>query len=118
MKRTTTRLCAMCDRIIPDTFIVCHEHFADYKQYKDEEWFRELVMAQRRQFEIDNMESLLGTHGVTKPYQKLTESQKQGIKFLRSKGLGAKNISKVLGIPVQTVGHYLYPRSTKNKGSG
>lgn len=118
MKRTSTRLCALCDTVIPDTFIVCQLHFKDYLMYKNDEWFKELVMAQRRQFEIDNMESLLGIARSIKPYQKLTESQKQGIKFLRSKGLGAKNISKVLGIPTQTIEHYLYPRSTKNKGSG
>lgn len=110
MKRTTTRLCAMCDRVIPDTFIVCHEHFADYKQYKDEEWFRELVMAQRRQFEIDNMESLLGVIH-TKTYQRLTDSEKQAIKFLRFKKLGPKSISKLLGINVETIKKYIYHRS-------
>lgn len=97
----------MCDKVIPDTYVVCYEHLSDYKKYKDEEWFKELVLSARRQFEIDNMEAVLGTARYVKPYQKLTDSEKQAIRFLRSKKLGAKSISKVLGIHHQTIASYI-----------
>lgn len=111
--KKTTRLCALCDTIIPDQHIVCKEHFNDYLQFKEDEWFKELVMAQRRQFEIDNLESVMASGKIVKPYQKLTESEKRAIRFLRSKKLGAKSISKVLGINKAAIEHYIYVRTDK-----
>lgn len=113
MKRKTTRVCALCDKIIADVHVVCAQHYQDYLLYKNEPWFKELVMAQRKMFEIDNVESLLGVGYIPKPYQKLTESEKQAIKFLRSKGLGPRNISKLININSKTIENYLYPRSVK-----
>lgn len=112
--KITTRLCALCDTIIPDNWIVCRTHFPDYQKYSNEVWFKELVMAQRRQFEIDNLESVMTSGKITKPYQKLTDSEKRAIKFLRSKGLGPRTISKVLGINADTLRSFIYHKTGKN----
>lgn len=115
----STRICAVCDKLIADEFIVCKEHMEYYRTYKDEPWFKLLVETQRRQFEIDNEQYLLhaGIEKITKPYRKLTESEKEGIKFLWNKGLGAKNISKVLSINYNTVNSFTraLPRTKQTK---
>lgn len=113
MARKTVRVCALCDTVIRDDFVVCREHLQDYRTYKDEEWFKVLVTAQRRQFEIDTEQSLLaeGIHKVTKPYVKLTESEKYAIRFYRNKGLGYRNIAKLLRINERTIQSYLYSLS-------
>jgi hypothetical protein len=87
----------------------------DYRLYGKENWFKELVMAQRRQFEVDNIENFMASGKVTKPYQKLTDSEKQAIKFLRSKKLGAQSISKLTGINAGTIKHYIYGKSNSNR---
>ncbi len=115
----STRLCAMCDRVIADEFICCKEHMEYYRVYKDEEWFKVLVETQRRQFEIDNEQYFLqaGIPKIVKPYRKLTESEKEAIKYLWNKGLGAKNISKVLSINYNTVNSFTrsLPRTKQTK---
>lgn len=105
----STRRCALCETVIADEFIVCKEHMEDYRKFGNEEWFKMCVETQRRQFEIDNEENFIkdGIYKVTKPYRKLSESEKYAIRYLRSKGLGAKNISKILGIYWRTIDVYL-----------
>ena len=112
----TTRLCALCDRKIPDTWIVCKEHYPDYQESKDEEWFKMLAATARRQFEQDNIENLMGKVFRTKK-KRLTDDEKRAIRFLRFKGLGYRNIAKVLGISQETIRSYLDRSSPKSKKS-
>ena len=105
MIKITTRLCVLCDKIIPDTYVACKDHTEEYKLYGQEPWFKYCIEAQRRQFEIDleqyNLES--GVLRNTRTYNKLTELEKNAISWLFDKGLGAKSISKILKINYNTV---------------
>ena len=87
----------------------------DYIAYKDEEWFKMLVMSQRTQFQIDITEEILKSGNVkyTKPYRKLSDSEKTAIQYLRYKGLGARNIGKILGIHYRTVSDYMFRKSIR-----
>lgn len=109
----STRRCALCDAVIADEFIVCKEHMEDYRKFGNDEWFKMCVETQRRQFEIDNEENFIkdGIYKVIKPYRKLSESEKYAIRYLKNRGLGARNISKLLGIHERTIGSYLYSLS-------
>ena len=86
----------------------------DFILYKDEEWFKVLVVAQRKQFEQDIIESVIASGVIhkKKPYIKLTESEMAAIRFLRNKKLGGRNIAKVLGINENTIYSYLRRIST------
>jgi len=109
MAQYSTRICALCNKIVRDNHIVCAEHMQDYVLFKDEEWFKVLVIAQRKQFEQDIIESVIASGAVNtkKTYIKLTESEKAAIRFLANKKLGMRSISKVLGINRQTIYAYL-----------
>lgn len=99
--KTTTRICAFCDRTIPDTHITCKEHFPMYLENKDQEWAQVMIAAQRRQFEIDNEESFIAANidpPIKRTYYKLTPDDKQQIDYYSQKGIGSKNIGKILGI--------------------
>lgn len=56
MNRERIKLCALCENRIPDTHVVCQDHYRAYIEYKDEQWFLELIEAQRRQAHIDRKE--------------------------------------------------------------
>lgn len=117
MVKVTTRLCVLCDKVIPDTYITCSDHAEEYKLYGHEPWFKYCVEAQRRQFEIDieqyNLEN--GVLHSTRTYTRLTELEKNAISWLFNKGLGAKNISKILKINYSTVNSFTR-KLNKQKG--
>lgn len=116
MARVTTRVCALCDKTIPDTWIVCREHYKHYHEYKDDEWFQVLVVAQRRQFEIDNVEHVIIRGGRQyRKYRRLSTSEKIAIKYLHDRGLGAVSIGKALGIAKSTVEKYVESTVKSNK---
>lgn len=50
------KMCALCDNRIPYTHVVCPTHYKEYKLYKNEQWFLELVESQRKQAIIDAKE--------------------------------------------------------------
>lgn len=52
----TSKLCALCDTHIVAKSKVCSAHRKDYEQYKNEQWFIELVKAQETQYTIDKKE--------------------------------------------------------------
>ena len=119
MLKVTTRLCVLRDKVIPDTYIACGDHIEEYKLYGQEPWFKYCIEAQRRQFEIDleqyNLEN--GALHNTRAYIKLTELEKSAISWLFNKGLGAKNISKILKINYNTVNSFTrgMKRKVQNK---
>lgn len=109
MKRSS-RICAMCDSIVPDSHVVCKTHYQEYKLYKDEPWFKELADAARRQFEIDNEETAIQMGDFSKVPQnrrKLTESDKKLIVQYFKKGLGSISISKILDLNNNTVESFI-----------
>ena len=116
-KQITTRVCALCDTRIRSDHVVCKEHFPYYLAHKSEEWMIVLIDAQRKQFEIDNEENYIAT-GVQLPekrfYRRLTADDLQQILFYRQKGLGAKNIGKIIGANYYAIEKYL--QRTKKKG--
>ena len=115
-KRKTTRVCALCDTVIYDTHVVCKNHYDFYIKHKEETWMIELIDAQRKQFEIDNQENYI-LSGVELPqkryYRRLSADDLQQVNFYRSKGLGAKNIGKILAVNWFAIEKYL--RKTEQK---
>jgi hypothetical protein len=109
-KQITTRLCALCDTRIRSDHVVCKAHFDYYLTHKSEEWMVALIDAQRRQFEIDNQENYIAT-GIQLPekrfYRRLSADDLQQINFYREKGLGAKNIGKIIGVNYPAIEKYL-----------
>lgn len=112
--RITTRICALCDKVIRNDHVVCREHLAEYLTHKDEPWMQELIKTNRRQFEVDN-EELAILHGDTLPERttpkrtrrRLTETDKKQIQYYYKKGLGYINISKILGLNPSTTRDYI-----------
>ena len=110
MNRENIKLCALCDNRIPNTHVVCPDHYADYKVYKDEQWFKELVIMQQKQAQIDGKENVtihklsentlsiyLEKEHPTKPDNKMQIIQ------LNNEGLSHAKIAKRLHIPLGTV---------------
>ena len=108
--KKSSRICAICDIIVQDNHMVCKEHYGQYKLYKDELWFKELVESARRQFEVDNEETAIQMGDfakVTKIHRKLTETEKKLILDYRKKGLGSKSIAKILDLNCSTIESFL-----------
>ena len=106
----TTRCCALCDTLIGDNKITCIEHWEYYKAHQDEEWMIELVEAQRRQYAIDIEEDTLRNGRPLRQkrfYRRLTADDIERIRYYHSKGIGYKNISKILGINFGGIKHYI-----------
>lgn len=49
--------CLLCPQIIRPNFVVCRKHMAEYREYGQSPWFKELVNMQNKQSKINNMES-------------------------------------------------------------
>jgi DNA-directed RNA polymerase specialized sigma24 family protein len=117
--KKSSRVCALCDTVIPDSHVVCKEHYEEYKLYKDEPWFKELASAARRQFEIDNEETAIQMGDfskITQTRRKLTESEKKLIIQYVKKGIGSINIAKILDLNSNTVESFIqrYKKSSCN----
>jgi hypothetical protein len=96
---------------VPNVYVVCKEHYKDYRLYKNEPWFRELVDTARRQFEIDHEEISMSLGGVgrdKRSYKILTETERKEIAKYLETGIGAASIAKLTGIKVRVIRDYLY----------
>ena len=99
--------------MIPDSHVVCKDHYQEYKLYRDEPWFKELAGAARRQFEIDNEETAIQMGDfskITQTRRKLTESEKKLILEYKDKGVSYVVIGKLLGVNSNTVKMFLQRR--------
>lgn len=56
MNKQLVKVCALCDHTISHKGVVCKAHIKEYREYKDEQWFIELVETQEKQFAIDKKE--------------------------------------------------------------
>jgi hypothetical protein len=84
---------------------------------KHEDWMLELVAAQARQYEVDKEEinlALGNTPSRKRKTRKLSETDKKRILEYHQKGLGARNISKILDVNSYAVSMFLY-RLNKSK---
>lgn len=111
MAQKSSRSCALCDTLIQSNHVVCKNHYEDYKLYKNEIWFKELVSSTRRQFQIDNEEIAISMGDLpkdTKIYTKVTETQIQDILKYRELGLNPSAISKLTGVNKKLVEYYVY----------
>ena len=109
--KKSTRMCAMCDTIIPNTHVVCKIHFSEYVKSKSEPWMIELINTSRRQFEIDNEEiaiELGDFRREKRSYEKVTESNVKDVLNYKKIGLNPKAISKLTGLNYRKVVYIYY----------
>ena len=62
------KTCIFCDKIINKTYYTCKEHLSWYREYKDTEWFQELVKMDRKQYAINEKEDSIGYIDSTSDY--------------------------------------------------
>ena len=105
------KVCALCDTTIESKFVVCKDCLPTYMENKEQDWLKELVAAQNRQYTIDREELSLqcgNTPARKRKTRKLTESDKKHILNYNTKGLGPRNISKILDLNQRTIESFLY----------
>jgi hypothetical protein len=117
-KQVNYKICALCDTTIESKFIVCRDCLPTYTEHRNEEWLKELVAAQSRQYSIDREELSLqcgNTPARKRKTRKLTESDKKQILNYSVKGIGPRNISKILDLNQRTIESFLYNKRTIEK---
>ena len=116
-KRELVKLCALCDTRIHHGDVVCHEHIAAMKQYHNETWFQEMVIAQLRQYEIDTIQRRSQMFGIKQAQDHIGTSPQRGKNLDRTtiqtilnynkEGLGRNKIARLTGISTFTIGKLL-----------
>jgi hypothetical protein len=111
------KICALCEETIESKFVVCRKCLPTYMECKHEDWMQELVAAQARQYEVDKEEinlALGNTPSRKRKTRKLSETDKKRILEYHQKGLGAKNIAKILDANWFTIRQFIDRRNKNN----
>lgn len=113
------KTCVLCDTKVEPYHVSCLKCLPLYLTYKNTIWMKDLVNAQRKQFEIDlieysndkdtliNIDRFYPAQKKEKPYKKLSETDKKSIIQLKENGLGWRKISRILQLYPYTVKKFI-----------